>query len=224
MKNKKTKNFFGLKAILLFLFFSIGTAYGSDILSISIWNQVATENGSNGSNISIIAGEEVAYWNAGNNSTVIGNYFKWYYHDSVFWYFKLDWSTDSSENVNITKSTSACSTWYGYKLGWYAYSEYFWFMDFDYNSNIFVYYCVDDNELHGHAYNDNIWFQNFEGIVFDVLPNVGTITENTSTGVFVNDNTKINFPNFWDGNINSYISGDMIQLEDDKESIFYIIK
>ena len=47
---------------------------------------------------------------------------------------------------------------------------------------------------------------------------------NTSTGVFVNDTTSINDSNFWDGNINTYVGGDIINLQDHKESIFYIIK
>jgi len=224
MKNKKIKNFFKIKLILVVLTASFGTVYAADYFSSSISGQSATGFGSNSSSISTISWEEPWYWNAWNNSTIIWNYFRWYYYDSIFWFFKLDWSTSPSENVNIVWSTTACGSSYGYKLWWYAYSEYFWFMDFDYNNNIFVYYCEWDKKLHGYAYSESLGFQNFEGIAFEIISSISTLAENTSTGIFVNDTTKINLPNFWDGNFHSEVWGDLIQLEDDKESIFYIIK
>lgn len=229
MKNNKIKNFFKLKLIIISLILSFSTAYAIDSFSSNISSQTSSWVWSAWWIISLpdqgAWNGTIDYMNAGNNSTVIGNFFKWYYYDTLFWLFTLDWSpTEPENNVRIVWSTSACTTWYGYKLGGYAYSTFFGYTDFDYNENIFVYYCVDDGELHWYSYNKNIWFQNFEGIGFEIIPNVWTMSENSSTWVFVNDTTKINLPDFWDGNINSFVWGDSINLQDDKESIFYIIK
>ncbi len=224
MKNTKIKKFFRFKLWLFIILASLWTVYASDFFSWTILSQNASSVGSNGSNIQIISGEEPWYWNAWNNSTVIWNYFRWFYYDSVFWYFQLDWSGQKDENVSVVWSTTACWNWYWYKLWGFAYSPYYGFIDFDYSNNIFVYYCVDDSSLHGYAYNENIWFQNFEGIGFEIIGEVGTVSEDVSDGIFVNDSTKINLENFWDWNIRSYLWWDLIQWEDDKESIFYIIK
>lgn len=210
------------------LLLSFTSAYAVDLLSSNLGVQSSVGEGSNASQIQLPStwgwNGTAEYWNAWDNSTIIGNFFKWYYYDTVFGYFQLDWSGDTDENVKIIWSTTACSTGYWYKIGWYAYSPYFGFIDFDYNSNIFVYYCVDDQKMHGYAYNENIWFQNFEGINLAIIPNVTTLSVNTSTWVFVNDTTSIDKPDFWDGNINTFIGWDVINLDDDKESIFYIIK
>lgn len=229
MENKKLKNFFKYKLLFILLIVSLSSVYASTlcsstVLCTSIVGQWSTGIWSNSSVVSVISWEEVGYWNLGNNSTVIGNYFRGWYYDSVFWFFQLDWSTDSENNVHVIGSTSACSTWYGYKLWGYAYSSYYWFIDFNYSGNIFVYYCVEDGALHGYAYNSHIWFQDFEWIWFEIIPNISSVADNTWTWIFINDTTKINLPNYWDGNINSYIWWDVIQSEDDKESIFYIIK
>jgi len=45
-------------------------------------------------------------------------------------------------------------------------------MDFDYNSSIYVYYCESDKKLHGFAYSKALGFQNFEGIGFEIIPNI----------------------------------------------------
>ena len=224
MKNKKLKNFFKIKLLVLVWIASLWSVYAADYLSSTISSQSSSGVWSNNSDISVIAWEEPGYWNDGNNSTIIWNYFRGYYYDSIFWFFELDWSTDPSENVSIIWSTSACGSSYGYKLWWYAYSEYFGFMDFDYSDSIFVYYCEWDKVLHWYSYSKNLWFQNFEGIAFEIVSSVSTLAENTSTGIFVNDTTNINIDEFWSWNLNSRVWADLIQLEDDKESIFYIIK
>lgn len=236
MKNKKTetkniKTIWKRVKILfaLFLFTFWVAVFWQDIISQIIPDDTAEAVGSNGSIIQTGTGtSEVAYVNKGNNSTIIGNYFQWYYYDSLMWFFRLDWSSDITENVRIIGSTGACPSWYGYKLGGYAYSETAGFIDFDYNSSIFVYYCEVDKELHWFAYSEMVWFQNFEGIGFEIIPNIGTIAELTSTGVFVNDTTSINDIVVYTGATSNYdyniIGGDVVNLDATEESIFYIIK
>lgn len=221
----KTKILFGL-----FVFLIIGFAFGEDIVSQIIPDDVADSTWSNGSFVTTGTGtSEVAYINKWNNSTVVGNYFQWYYYDTQLGFFRLDWSTDTSENVRIIGSTGACPTWYWYKLGWYAYSDSAGFIDFDYNSTIFVYYCEVDKELHGFAYSDMVGFQNFEWIGFEIIPNIGTIADiDTGTWVFVNDVTSINDIVTFTGATSNYdyntIGGDIVNLDATEESIFYIIK
>jgi hypothetical protein len=174
--------------------------------------------------------------NKWDNSSIIWNYFTGLYYDSVLWFFKTDWSNNASENVRIVDSTSKCPSGYWYKLWGFAKSEDFWFVDFDYNSNIFVYYCVSDGSLHGFSYSLNNWFQNFEGISFEVQKQASNPSPAPSwTWNFVNDNTSITQPNTptespneWQA-INSNftpetIQNDSFKFESTSESLFYIIK
>lgn len=214
----------------LFLLFLFGMIFADDIISQIIPDDVADGTGSNESLVYTGTGtSEVAYVNKGNNSTVIGNYFQWYYYDSSAWFFRLDWSSDTSENVRIIGSTGACPSWYGYKLWGYAYSETVGFIDFDYNSTVFVYYCEVDKTLHGFAYGELIWFQNFEGIGFEIIPNIGTVAElTTSSGTFVNDTTSISDVVTFTWATSNYdyntIGWDTFNIDTTEESIFYIIK
>ena len=162
------------------------------------------------------------YVNPNNNSSIIWNYFKWYYYDSVYWFFKLDWNSSwNSNNVRIVNSTDKCD-WYWYKLGWYAYSENFWFIDFSYNNTYFVYYCVNDKELHWYAYLENIWFQSFEWIWFEIVPEVTNNTSTVESSDFVNDNTEITNPNY--ENPEQVIHWNIQHIKDTDWSVFYIIK
>ena len=154
-----------------------------------------------------------------------------YYYDSVLGFFKLDWSSDSSENVRIIWSTDECPTWYGYKLWWYAFSSTLWYIDFNYNDDIFVYYCSSDDSLHGHAYSRHLWFQSFEWIWFQVTSSITTqnnIEDTIDTLNFVNDQTDLTERNSYvwsDSNITIRdVNGDIIEIEADQESLFYIIK
>lgn len=110
--------------------------------------------------------------NSGDDSSTVGNYFRGYYFDSNYGFFKLDWSADTTQNVRILESTDKCAAigigGYGYKIGGYAKSEEVGFIKFDYSSDIFVFYCDSDKKLHGYAYSDIAGFQNFEGISVDI--------------------------------------------------------
>jgi hypothetical protein len=161
------------------------------------------------------------YTNKEDNSSIIWNYFKGYYYDSAYWYFKLDWSSDKSKNVRIVDSTDKCN-WYWYKLWWYAYSEDFWFIDFSYDDSHFVYYCVLDKELHWYAYLDKIWFQNFDWIWFEIAPQVDSDTGVVESDDFVNDKTEITNPYY--ENEDDVIWWNVQYIKDTKWSVFYIIK
>jgi len=222
---RKLKILFALSFIAVF-----GIVFADDFLSQVLPDDVADAVWSNDSLIETWTGTSVAkYMNKWNNSTVIGNYFTGWYYDSMLGFFRLDWSSDTSENVRIVASTGKCSTWYGYKLWGYAYSESSWFIDFDYNSNVFVYYCESYKELHGYAYSETTGFQNFEWIGFEIVPNIGTVAEDSWTGtIFVNDTTTINDIVTYTGATSNYdynkIGWDTVNLDTTEESIFYIIK
>ncbi len=233
---KQTNNFKKIFFTIFCLFvFSYGIVFALDKVAENIANQSASDVGSNNSLVSFLTGwnNDPQYINAGNNSTVIGNYFSWYYYDSVYGFFRLDWdlSGDVKNNVHVSWSTSKCDSWYGYKIWGYAYSENFWFIDFDYNSSTYVYYCIDDKKMHGYAYSDLIWFQNFEWIWFEIITRpIDTLAETTTNTWFVNDTTNVvdtdNNPNQpW---IIDYqptkIGTDTFEFKDTSESIFYIIK
>ena len=215
--------------------------YHSVFAADSIWytfsNQSANQNGSNNSLISV--GSYLEYMNRGDNSSIIGNYFRGYYYDSVFGFFKMDWSSNQNQNVRIVSSTSQCSNGYGYKLGGFAYSTIAGFVDFDYNQNIFVYYCVQDEKLYGYAYSSTVGFQNFQGISFDIesIPSPPAVI--AWTGVFTNDTSNIKNPTIETQNpitpapngqaINSNftpntIQANKVEFEALRESLFYIIK
>jgi hypothetical protein len=209
--------------------------FAADYLSDSLDYGIATASGSNNSLISIVTDtgspgsvKEAKYWNKWDNSTIIDNFFTGYYFDSSYGFFRLDWSANQQENIRVVSSTSACPTGYGYKIGGYARSEYFWFIDFDYSSSVYVYYCESDKKMHGYGYSETLGFQNFEGISFDIIPNIGGIAETTSSGIFVNDTTSLpNIGVFSGGSSNfdyNSLFGDTFSLDATKESIFYIIK
>ena len=239
MKQKK-RNIIKYLAYLGIPFFVvfISSVYAADVVSSVFTSQTATASGSSNSIISV--DNNLSYINKGDNSAIIGNYFSGYYYDSILGYFETDWSSNRTENVRVVWSTSACGSSYGYKLGWYAYSTAFGFVDFDFSNSVFVYYCVGDDSLHGYSYSEDLWFQNFEGITFDIETSPSAIPEvPTGTGVFLNDTTTIieepttdprdpvtppgeqEDSNF---SPNSTIQADIIKLDADKESLFYIIK
>ena len=203
-----------------------------DTISHIIPYQLSSSTWSSSSEISFSTwsstNSDTNYINAWDNSSIIWNYFNWYYYDSVLGFFKLNWSSDKSKNVHISNSTSRCSSGYWYKFSWYAYSTYYGFINFAYSNSIFVYYCESDKKLHWYAYSEHNWFQNFEDIWFNIVPAVwGTIVNNSSS-LFVNDITEIDNEDSFSWSSSNYdhetIGWDRINIEDTDESIFYIIK
>jgi hypothetical protein len=234
MKKQKNyyKKFWIIISSILFILLWVAFTYANLISSKELPHFKATENWWNWSiteftvNWTQWTANATQYVNKENNSSIIGNYLKWYYYDSVYWFFKLDWSNDESKNVRIINSTDKCNG-YWYKLWWYAYSENFWFIDFSYDNNTFVYYCVWEWswwnwKLHWFAYMPNIWFQNFEWIEFDIKPEVTTKAAEIQDDSFVNDTTEITKPEF-ENDIEA-INWNAQYLNDRKWSIFYIIK
>lgn len=238
--NLKTveRNTFILKylAFFVFCFFTmfISFSYAADSVASVFTSQSASGLGSNNSIISVDS--NLSYINRWENSSVIGNYFSWYYYDSVLWYFEVGALANQSENARVVWSTSSCLDSYGYKLWGYGYSESFGYIDFDYNDDIFVYYCVWDSQLYGYAYSEFLGFQNFEWITFEILVEAELIPEEpTWTGVFINDSTEILDENLWwwtaweaeaeNSNFNfDSIQNDLLEFDEKYESLFYIIK
>lgn len=243
MKKQKIKKLLKLyKKIIItlvfLLWFGVWTIFGVLFTEYEITAQTATWTWSYNSKV-IIEDESTGSWayyvNQRNNSTIIWNSFSGYYYDSVYWYFKLDWSEDINDNVRIVDSTNKCSTWYWYKLDWFALWWWAWFIDFWHNSNTFVYYCLDDNKMYGTAYWKHIWYQDFEWISLEILVDVETLVEHvTEDTIFINDNSKIDdiiLPTWKISNLpktsnasNNQLWWDVFNIDDTKESIFYIIK
>lgn len=228
MKKQQIKKFLNRKKIYIFAsFFMFSSVYATFTLFL-ITPQTSTQVWSNNSIISFtwVTDKQWYYVNDENNSTIIKNYFKGYYYDNLYWYFKLDWSNDKTKNVKIIWSTDKCNTWYWYKLWWKAYNEFVWYIDFDYDLNNFVYFCSIDWKLHWKAYSKIIWFQNFEWIDIQIVVEVESLFEKITNYIFNNDTTEIeqntyNINN--EQNLNTFW-WDLIQTETVKESIFYIIK
>ena len=234
-----------------FLFFTLlySSAWSSDVVSSSFTSQSAETLWSSNSLISV--DENLKYVNKGNNSSVVGNYFTGYYYDSILGYFLTDWSSSENQNVRVIGSTNACGNSYGYKLWGYAYSEYYGFVDFDYSDDVFIYYCIGDESLHGYAYNSDLGLQSFEWISFDIVVRSNIIaTEPEWSDIFVNDSVDVVDTNnstidAWTSTSSSssssssgsfpdplssldewsiVIGGDIIEFEAVEESLFYIIK
>ena len=227
MKKQKIKKILRKNIFFVMIsFFIVWTVFWA-FTSFLISSQYSTDLWSNNSVISFTwtVWNEWYYVNEENNSTVIWNYFKWYYYDSLFWFFKLDWSSNTEENVKVASSTSLCDGGYWYKLSWKAYSEISWYIDFSYNSTTFVYYCLGDWLLHWTAYWKYIWFQNFDWIQVSLVADVESLIEKVNNDtIFINDTTNIETSTTITGEEIETIWWDLIQIDEKRESIFYIIK
>lgn len=227
MKTQKINKFLQVNLYLVILsFFVVWTVFWA-YTSYMITPQNALSQWSYNSIISFTwsTWKEGYYVNDKDNSSIIWNYFKWYYFDNVYWFFKLDWSSNSTDNVRILWSTTACSTWYGYKLWWKAYSEKVWFIDFNYSADTYVYYCLDDKKLHWKAYWKYIWTQSFEWIQVDVVVDVVDLVEKVNnTTIFKNDTTQIEKSTTLSQEEIKTLWWNLIQIDEKSESIFYIIK
>lgn len=146
------------------------------------------------------------YYNKDANSDVIWNYLWWSYYSTIYGYFQF-------LNVYFSQSTSACGTWYGYKLSGRAFNAQVWEIIFDYDKDTFVYYCMKDNKLYGTAYIPALWQQNFNGIQFKLFSAEGNIWTPQGDTLFVNNTTMIFMSNM-----------DNLSLKHWEEAIFYIWK
>lgn len=136
---------------------------------------------------------QTKYYNKDANSDIIGNYLSWSYYSTIYGYFDFI-------DVRFTGSTWKCSSGYGYKLSGQAKNETVWYIDFWYNTNTFVYYCINDNKLYGNAYMQSIWEQNFDGITFEIIKSIALPNIPSKNTFFVNNSTMLfyNTPeNFW---------------------------
>ena len=201
-KNKKEKVFF-IKIITFsfIMLFWATVAYWTDTIWEYIKTQTATLKGSNNSEVTFSNNLTTYYINKDNNNSSIWDYFKGYYYDNRFWYFRLDWSPTKTNNTRIVSTTSKCASWDWYKLWGFAYSKYAWYIDFDYDSNIYVYYCESDEKLHGYWYSKHLWFQAFEWIWFKIV-SIDTTPDIEDDGWFTNDwsvieNDTTNWTNNW---------------------------
>lgn len=227
MKKQKIKKFFKRHIfsiiVSFFLFWTVFWSY----TSLLIVSQQADNVWSNNSQVSFTwtTDKEWYYVNNKENSAIINNYFEWYYFDNLYWFFKLNWSSDKYKNVRIVDSTWKCSTWYWYKLWWKAYSENGGYIDFNYGLNTFVYYCLDTWTLHWSAYSSYIWYQSFEWISISVVNSITDLTNNVNKKtVFENDSSHINEPTSSNPTWFTKLGWDIYQIDVTKESIFYIVK
>lgn len=228
MKNLFFPPYRVLWGFAIFLFLGISAVWALDVVDTDFSPQPATDSGSNNSTVWFSTGGAstgtTSYINKNNDSDTIGNYLRGYYYDTQFGFFRLDWNaTDTSQNVQIVSSTDKCGTGYGYKFAGYAYSDTAGLIKFDYSNDIFAYYCESDKRLHGYAYSEQIGFQNFEGLSFEII----ALSQNTpslmfgSDPFFVNNNSLIlmGLPNTL-----TSIQGESIANKKGIEVIFYIVK
>lgn len=200
------------------------------VLATTIETQTSTNQGSNNSlNIFSTWSEDkkTKYINKDNNSDIIWDFLSGYYYNTLFGFFKLDWSTDKQKNVRIIGSTSKCWQWYWYKFSWYAKSDTAGLIDFDYNENTFVYYCLKDKKLYWKAYSHTIWYQIFDGISLEILPNFNSQIINTNSDkIFINNTTTIFSNNIITTNTNKNlnVSWETQSVKYWQEAIFYIWK
>lgn len=221
--------------ILAFFLCGILISYAIDVVDTNLSPQSATSSGSNNSKIWFSTGGSLSgttsYINKNNDSDTIGNYLKGYYYDTVLGFFKLDWnSTDTTQNVSILSSTDKCVSGYGYKFWGYAASDTAGYIQFNHDANNFVYYCESDKKLHGWAYSEQIGFQSFEGISFEIV----ALAQNPQSlpswndPFFVNNNTKIlmgttTSSNGGQNKMNT-IQGKWLARKSWQEVFFYIVK
>lgn len=207
MKKKKSNLVFILK-ILSLIFILSSTVFWATITT------VIPHNTSNDNRIQFSpAGHQTQYANVNGNSSIIGNEIRWEYFDTKYGSFKLDWSSNPRENVRFIGSTSKCSSGYGYKIWGKAYSQNAWYITFNKSESEFVYYCENDNSLHGKAYSPYIGYQDFEGLQFSLVSGIQTYTD-TKSDIFVNDTTDITELKWM------FIN----HFQDTQGSSFYIIK
>lgn len=123
--------------------------------------------------------------------TLQGDYF-----DSMFGVFQVDsgnWGVEV-----LPDSTLKCldnTTHDGYKLSGYSYNSNFGFVNFNFDADNYVYICISNQIVEStiqwylgwYAYSPYIWFQNFDGITFEVESDQSWIS---GSGVLITGNTN----------------------------------
>ena len=139
-----------------------------------------------------ILDDELFLINRDNDTSFIGDFFTWYYHDSAHWRFSMD--DLGSNGVEITStSVTDCSdnsTHSWYKLSGFSYNPEFWAMNFDHDSSTYVFICITNDEnsweatyIWWTAYSELIWSQNFNTVPFDAY--VDRTADHNSSGRYV---------------------------------------
>lgn len=247
MKNSKKKKFFIGKIILLTFIITFWTwiTYWIDSIWDYIKTQIATWSWSNSNTTTISRWAKTTYYiNKDNNNNYLGDYLRWFYYDNIYWYFRLDWSSDLTESVHFENWpivinypwNSICNNWY--KLWWKAYSKYVWFINFNFDASTFVYYCKDDNSLHWHTNSISLWRQSFEWIQFRTIK-TNEIQKIEDNSTFKNNSNLIKDKDTYDTSNNNFDNNESIWWWDKfeierteiiewrwkyNESIFWIIK
>ena len=242
MEKNKNKKFFLIKIIffILFIWFLTGTIYWFDIIWDYIKKQFSVGTWTNSNQISFSNKKTTYYINEWNDNILENNHFVWYYYDNIYWFFRLDWSSNSSNNVHISNEvvTNIGSCNNGLKLKWKAYSTFVWYIDFNHNSSIYVYYCKDDDTLYWKSYSNTLWTQIFNWIKIKKIEINNEINDIIDNKAIVNDNVIIK-ENTYNSNNNNYYNNnniwwwDRFELEKNikeniefknNENTFWIIK
>ncbi len=210
--------------LFAFLLCIPASLYALDVVQNTVPASTATGLGSVGNTVRVFA-NQLSYINAGNDSTVIGNFLSGSYYDDAYGSFITNWSSNPSLNVRIVGTTTRCQSGYGYQLGGYAKSDVGGFIDFDTSATNFVYYCEATGQLYGFAYSNTLGWQNFSGIQLSTASssNIVTNLNRTNDPFFVTTSSTANQSpsNPTDP---FAIQGDIQSLDNGKESTFYIVK
>ncbi len=209
MMNNKT--LIGILLIPLTLFWAVYAANTIRVIISETTNDASWPKSYDGQELYIQDGA-IKIINLDNDTSLEGDYFTGFYHDTVYWPFEMDYSVYpwNSQRVSITSEiVTNCDdnlTHVWYKLDGFSYNEEFWAMNFnDTDTGNFVYICVprlENSELSsylwGNAYSKYIGTQHFGGIEFDAF--VDRSIDHSSEGRYVrvdgvtssqNENTNI---------------------------------
>lgn len=127
--------------------------------------------------LGVISRPWMTFFNKGNDNISIGDFFRWYYYDTMYGAFKVDSNVNQGINLEVSNvSTSQCRTSYnGYFLKGHSYNREFWFMNFNNRGDgASPFICFPQKSADGdtaylgwYAYNPYIGFQNIDGLKFD---------------------------------------------------------
>ncbi len=183
---RKKINIVIISFFILFFYFDV----------FALWNKISEftsrKVGSNSNFITFSKGIGSFYVNKDNDNSIKWDYFKWYYFDDVFWYFKFDWSSENDKNVHFGEYTLKCNWNKWYMLEWYSYNKNFWLIKFDNSSNNPVCYSLNDKMLYWYSYSENIWFQSFKWIKIDIWKEE-VIKQKTKNSIYIEWITNIDW-------------------------------